>query len=110
MGLALFFCGGVVGRVAGVGGEGQAEVGTQDVNAGLPQAVVGGVVSKASQGVDAAEPDGRGVRAEFVDGLGEAFGVKPSCFAVGACFVDALAAVGDDQGDERTGPGNHSEG
>ncbi|MFC8217910.1 hypothetical protein ACFUTY_07025 [Streptomyces sp. NPDC057362] len=60
--------------------------------------------------MDAAEPDGRGVRPEFVDGQREALGVKPGCFAMGAGLVDALTPVGDDQGDERTGPGNHAEG
>ncbi|MFI2906953.1 hypothetical protein ACG2OD_01600 [Streptomyces sp. PDY-4] len=87
-----------------------AKVGAQNVDAGLAQAVVGGVVGEAGQGVDASEPDGRGVGSEFVDGLGEAFGMEPGGFAVGAGFVHALAAVGDDQGDERAGPGDHAEG
>ncbi|WP_440582006.1 hypothetical protein [Streptomyces flavofungini] len=60
--------------------------------------------------MDAPELDSWRVRAEFVDGLGEAFGVQPGGFAVGAGFVDALAEVGDDQRDERTGPGDHAEG
>ncbi|WP_158718779.1 hypothetical protein [Streptomyces griseus] len=60
--------------------------------------------------MDASEPDGREVGAEFVDGLGEAFGVEPGGFAMGAGLVDALAAVGDDQGDERAGPRDHPEG
>ncbi|MEU1777008.1 hypothetical protein ABZ601_31450 [Streptomyces sp. NPDC012842] len=85
------------GVVAGVGGEGKLKVGAQDVDAGLAQVVVGGVVGETGQCVNATEPDGRGVRAEFVDSLGKAFAVEP----VGAGLVDALAAVGDDQGDER---------
>ncbi len=100
-----------MGRIgAGVRGERELEVGAQDVDAGLPQAVVGGVVGQAGQRVDATKPDGRGVGAEFVDGVGEAFGVEAGGFAAGAGFVDALAAVGDDQGDERAGPGDHAEG
>ncbi|MFD6243130.1 MULTISPECIES: hypothetical protein [Streptomyces] len=60
--------------------------------------------------MDAPKSDGWGVRAEFVDGLREALGVEPGGLAVGAGFVDALTAVGDDQGDERTGPGDHAKG
>jgi len=60
--------------------------------------------------VDAAEPDGWGIRAKSLDGLGEPFGAEPGGFAVGAGFVDALAAVGDDQGDEHAGPDDHAEG
>ncbi|WP_199813207.1 hypothetical protein [Streptomyces aureocirculatus] len=92
------------GVVAGVGGVGELEVGAQDVDAGLALVLVGGVVGEACEGVDAAEADGWGVGAEFVDGLGEALGVQPGGFAVGAGLVDALAAVGDDQDDERAGP------
>lgn len=44
------------------------------------------------------------------NGLGEALGVQPGGLAVGAGLVDALAAVGDDQGDERTCPSDHPEG
>ncbi|MGW3464523.1 hypothetical protein ACWDE9_35270 [Streptomyces olivaceoviridis] len=51
----------VGGVIAGVGGEGKLEAGAQNVNAGLAQAVVGGVVGEAGQGVDAPEPDSRGV-------------------------------------------------
>ncbi|WP_235023612.1 hypothetical protein [Streptomyces sp. WAC05374] len=100
----------VVRVVAGVRGEGELEVGAQDVNAGLAQAVVGGVVGESGQGVDAAEPDGSGVRAESLDGLGEAFGVEPGSLAVRPGLINALAAVGDDQSDERAGPGDHAEG
>ncbi|GAA5608779.1 hypothetical protein Sgri01_07148 [Streptomyces griseus] len=101
----------LMGRIgAGVGGERELEVGAQDVDAGLAKAVVGGVVGEACQCVDATESDGWGVGAEFVDGLGEALGVEPGGLAVSAGFVDALAAVGDDQGDECTGTGDHSEG
>ncbi|MFC8201586.1 hypothetical protein ACFUTV_40295 [Streptomyces sp. NPDC057298] len=71
---------------------------------------VEGVVGEAGEGVDAAELDGWGVGSEFVDGLGEAFGVEAGGFAVGAGLVDALAAVGDDEGDEGSGSGDHSEG
>lgn len=70
----------VGGIVAGVGGERKLEVGAQDVDAGLAKAVVGDVVGEAGQGVNAAELDGRGVGAELLDGLGEAFGVKPRGF------------------------------
>ncbi|MET7887800.1 DUF6233 domain-containing protein [Streptomyces avermitilis] len=76
----------------------------------MPQAVIGGVIGKASQSVNASELDGWGVGSEFVDGLGEALGVQPRVFTVGAGFVDALAAVGDDQGDERTGASDDAEG
>lgn len=100
----------VGGVTAGVGGEGQLEVSAQDVDAGLAEAVVGGVVGEASQGVNAAELDGWGVGSEFVDGLGEALGVQARVFAVGAGFVDALAAVGDDQGNESTCAGHDAEG
>ncbi len=100
----------VCGAVARIWGEGELEVGAQNVDARLAQVVVGGVVGKTSQGMDATQPDGRGVRAKFVDGLGEALGVQPGGFPVGASFVDALPAVGDDQGDKGTGPGDHSEG
>ncbi|MGQ4410380.1 hypothetical protein ACN6K8_001554 [[Kitasatospora] papulosa] len=95
--------------VAGVGGEGELEVGAQDIDAGLPQAVVGGIVGKAGQSVDAAEPDGRGVRAELVDGLGEALSVEPGGFPVGASLINTLAAIGHDQGDKRASPGDHPE-
>ncbi|MDK1476947.1 hypothetical protein QNO07_26730 [Streptomyces sp. 549] len=60
--------------------------------------------------MDATEPHGGGVGAEFVDGLGEALGVQAGGFTVGAGLIHALAAVGDDQGDERAGPGHHPEG
>ncbi|WP_449479920.1 hypothetical protein [Streptomyces avidinii] len=53
--------GGVLSRV---GGEGELEVRAQNVDAGLAQAVVGGVVRQAGEGVDAPEPDGRGVRSD----------------------------------------------
>ncbi len=98
------------GQVSGIGGERQPEVGAQDVDAGLAQAVVGGVVGEPGQGVDAAEADGGGVGAEFVDGLGEPLGVQTGGLPVGAGLVNALAAVGDDQGDEGTGSGDHAEG
>ncbi|WP_261992344.1 hypothetical protein [Streptomyces sp. MS191] len=49
----------VGGVGAGVGGEGELEVGAQDVDAGLAEAVVGCVVGEAGEGVDAAEADGR---------------------------------------------------
>ncbi|MFH8411395.1 hypothetical protein ACH4FX_42565 [Streptomyces sp. NPDC018019] len=60
--------------------------------------------------MDATEPNGRAVRAKFVDRRGETLSVGPGGFAVGTGLVDALAAVGDDEGDEGTGPGDHSEG
>ncbi|MGW2112377.1 hypothetical protein [Streptomyces sp. NPDC001948] len=96
--------------LAGVGAIAEPEVGAQDVDAGLAKAVVGGVVCQAGERVDAAKSDGWGIGAEFVDGLGKALGVQPGGLAVGAGFVDALAAVGDDQGNECTGPGDHPEG
>ncbi|MGW2113412.1 hypothetical protein, partial [Streptomyces sp. NPDC001948] len=99
-----------VGVVARVGGEGELEIGAEDVDARLAETLVRGVVGEAGQGVDAAEADGWGVRAELVDGLGEAFGVEPGGFAVGARLVHPLAAVGNNQGDERASPGYHSEG
>lgn len=101
--MVFFLEGGVL---AGVGSDGELEVGAQEVNAGLAQAVVRGVVSESGQGVDAVKLDGRRVRAELLDGLGEAFGVEPGGFAVGAGVIDALAAVGD----ERAGPSDHAEG
>ncbi len=36
--------------------------------------------------------------------------MQPGGFAVGASLVNALAAVGDDQGDKCAGPGDHPEG
>ncbi|MEV6782705.1 hypothetical protein [Streptomyces sp. NPDC051098] len=54
---------------AGVGGVGELKIGAQNVDAGLAEAVVGGVVGEASQGVNAPESDCRRVRAELVDGL-----------------------------------------
>ncbi|MFJ3806100.1 hypothetical protein ACIPWE_06985 [Streptomyces sp. NPDC090073] len=60
--------------------------------------------------MDAAEANRGRVRAGFVDGLGEPFRVEPGGFAVGAGLIGALAAGGDDQGDERAGPGDYSEG
>ncbi|MFC8075035.1 hypothetical protein ACFUN8_05800 [Streptomyces sp. NPDC057307] len=60
--------------------------------------------------MDAAEADGGGVGAQLLKGLSEAFGVEPGGFAVGARLVDTPASIGDDQGDERTGPGNYPEG
>ncbi|MFD9052675.1 hypothetical protein [Streptomyces zaomyceticus] len=44
------------------------------------------------------------------DGLDEPFGVEPGGFPVRSGFIDALAAVGDDQGYECASPGDHSEG
>jgi hypothetical protein len=44
------------------------------------------------------------------DGLGEALGVEAGGFAAGAGLVHSLASVGDDRGDERTGPGDYPEG
>jgi hypothetical protein len=63
VGVALFFSGRAPVRqggrqAAGVGRERQSEVGAQDVDAGLSEGVVGGVVGEAGQGVDAAEADG----------------------------------------------------
>ncbi len=43
--------------------------------------------------MDPTEPDCRGVGAELVDGLGEAFGVKPGGLPVGTDLVDALSAA-----------------
>ncbi|GAA3487667.1 hypothetical protein GCM10018987_17460 [Streptomyces cremeus] len=60
--------------------------------------------------MDAAQAYGGGVGAEFVDGRREAFGVQAGGLAVGAGLIHALAAVGDDQGDERTGSCDHPEG
>ncbi|MEU3704489.1 hypothetical protein AB0E82_19645 [Streptomyces anulatus] len=101
----------LVGRgVAGVWGKGESEVGAQDVCAGLAKVVVGSVVGKAGQGVDASEPDSWGVRAELVDCLGEALGVQPGSLTVGTRLVDVLTAVPDDEGDERASPGYHAEG
>ncbi|MGW2749120.1 hypothetical protein [Streptomyces sp. NPDC001450] len=98
------------GVVAGVESEGQLEIGAQNVDTGLPQVVVGGVVGESGQGVDASEADGWRVGSEFVDGLGEALGVQSGGFPVGAGFVDALPTVGDNQGDESTGTGHDTEG
>ncbi|MFT9474742.1 hypothetical protein [Streptomyces sp. 11-1-2] len=105
--VAFFLASGIV---TGVGGEGKLEIGAQNIDARLAQPVVGCVVSKAGKGVNATEPDGRGVGAELFDGLGEALGMEPGGLPVSAYLVDALATVGNDQGDERAGPGDHSEG
>ncbi|MFD4116809.1 hypothetical protein ACFWSJ_25575 [Streptomyces niveus] len=60
--------------------------------------------------MDATEAYGWGDVAELRDSGGEAFGVEPRGFAVSAGLIHALAVVGDDQGDEGTGPGDHPEG
>ncbi|WP_020139641.1 hypothetical protein [Streptomyces sp. 351MFTsu5.1] len=63
----------------------------------MTQVVVEGVVDRSGQGVDTTKPDGWGVRAEFVDGPGEAPGMKLGGIGVGTTLIDALAAVGDDR-------------
>ncbi|WP_435813030.1 hypothetical protein [Streptomyces rochei] len=115
VGVALFFggrsaVGQQIGQVTGGGGERETEVGAQDVDAGLAQVVVGGIVGEASQGVDSTKADGWGIRTELVDGLGEALGVEPGGFPVSASLIDTLAAVGDDQSNKCAGPGYHAEG
>ncbi|GGV97421.1 hypothetical protein GCM10015535_68760 [Streptomyces gelaticus] len=57
-----------------------------------------------------AEPDRGRLGPEFVDGLGETLRVQPGRFPVGPGLVDALPTVGDDQGDECAGSGDHPEG
>ncbi|MFD4866253.1 hypothetical protein [Streptomyces sp. NPDC058412] len=99
----------IAGGVSGVGCEGKLQVGAQDVDAGLTETVVRGIVGQAGQGVHATELDGGGVRAELVAGLGEPLGMAGG-IAVRTGLVDTLAAVRDDQGDERASPGDHSEG
>lgn len=93
-----------------LGGVGQAEIGAQDVDARLAQAAGGGVVCKAGQGVHPAEADRDGFVAELGDGGSEAFAVQTGVVSQGAILVEALAPVGDDQGDEGAGPGHHAEG
>ncbi|MFI6254364.1 hypothetical protein [Streptomyces sp. NPDC051016] len=100
----------IIRRKVGFGGVGQAEVGAQDVDAGLAQGPGGGVVGEAGQGVHPAQAHGGGGVAELGDGGGEAFGVQAGVLAQGAVFVDALAPVGHHQGDEGAGSGDHAEG
>lgn len=50
-----------------------------------------------------------GLLAELGDGGGEALGVQPGGITQGAVLNDPLAPVGHDQGDQGTGPGNHTE-
>lgn len=65
----------VVRWEVGFRGVGQAQVGTQYVDAGLAQVAGGCVVGESGEGMHAAEADGGRVVAELGDGSGEAFGV-----------------------------------
>ncbi|MFD0507719.1 hypothetical protein ACFQ0G_43100 [Streptomyces chiangmaiensis] len=99
----------VARREVGLGGVRQAEVGAQDIDAGLAQVAGGGVVGGAGQGVYAAKADRGRVVAELGDSRSEAFRVQAGCLAQGAVLVYALASVGDDQGDQGAGPGDDPE-
>ncbi|MDW4908171.1 hypothetical protein RB628_23200 [Streptomyces sp. ADMS] len=89
---------------------GESQVGAQDIDTGLPERVGRSVVGESSQGVDTAEADGSGFVAELRHGGGEALGVQAGGFAQSAVLVDALASVGDDQGDQGTRARDDAEG
>src|SRR6266567_2159599 len=94
--------------VGGLGLVGHAQVGAEDVDAGLP--LVGPVVGEAGHSVNAGEADGGGVVAKLFGGCGEPLVEEPGFIAVFGGLVDALAAVGGDECDGAASAGGGGEG
>ena len=93
-----------VGAVARVGVVGQAQVGAENVDAGLP--VLLPVVGQPGHGVHAGQAHrGLGV-AELGGDRGEPLVEDPGPVMGGVGLGDLLPPVGHDQRDERAGPGH----
>jgi hypothetical protein len=103
-GLADLVLTGAVFRFAG-SWIGHAQVGAQDVDAGL--ALGRPVVGQAGHGVDAGEADRGPVAAELVGGIGVPVGELLGVGTVGVAFGQALLAVGIQPREQRTHEGQH---
>ncbi|MFE2700791.1 hypothetical protein ACFXI6_18215 [Streptomyces mirabilis] len=90
-------CRAVASSAGGLSGVREAEVGAEDVEAGLAQVAGRGVVGETGEGVHSAEAHCGGCVAELGDGGGEAFGVQTGGLPQSAVLVDALAPVSHDQ-------------
>lgn len=90
-----------------VGGVGHAELGAEDIDAGLAAGLP--VVGEVGECVGATESYGGAVVAELGDAGTEAFGEQLDFFAAVGRFAELLFAVGDSQGDDATDAGNNGQ-